>query len=398
VNLRVFVLALGTFAIGTGTFVVTGLLGGVSEDLSVSVGVAGDLVSVFAVAYAISSPILVAATGRVQRRQLLVAVLVLFALANAAAALVPTFGLLLVARVVAACCAGICTPVATAVAAEISPPEQKGRAISVAMGGLPVSWALGVPLGAVMGDYFGWRASFVLVTILAAVAAAGVGTLLPAIQASPAEGGFFSRFTVARRAAVLVALSITALGVGGGFVVLTYVRPLLEALTDLGGEGIGAMLILFGVASVVGTALGGYGADRWGYGRSVMPILVILTLSLLSFSVLSAAEDGTVLVIFGAGTALVVWSVVGFSLIPLQQYRLIDVAPEEQNEVLSLNASAIYLGQGLGAGLGSLVVGYVSLASLGWVGASCAAVALIVMTTGAYSSRRGAGKDKKASG
>jgi predicted MFS family arabinose efflux permease len=180
-------------------------------------------------------------------------------------------------------------------------------------------------------------------------------------------------------------------------VVLTYVRPLLEALTGLGGEGIGAMLILFGVASIVGTALGGYGADRWGYGRSVTPILVILTLSLLSFSLLSVAEAGSVLVVLGAGTALVVWSVVGFALIPLQQYRLIGVAPEEQNEVLSLNASAIYLGQGLGAGLGFLVLEYASLASLGWAGALCAAAALVAMTTGTRLSRRGAAENKKAS-
>jgi predicted MFS family arabinose efflux permease len=332
VNLRVFVLALGTFAIGTGTFVVTGLLSGVSEDLSVSVGTVGHLVTVFAVAYAVSSPVLVAATARVARRRLLAVALALFALANAAAAAVPTFSLLLATRVVAACCAGICTPVAGAVAAELAPPGQKGRALSVAIGGLPVAWALGVPLGAVIGDYSGWRASFVLVAVLAVVAPAGVGALLPTID-NPPPVGLLRRLVVAKRLAVIAGLLVTMLGVMAGFVVLTYVRPLLEDLTGFGGAGIGWMLLLFGVASVVGTALGGFGADRWGYRASALPILIVLAFSLLSFSLLSAGEVGSSLVVLGTGSALVVWSVVGFALIPLQQYRLIWVAPEEQDEV-----------------------------------------------------------------
>jgi predicted MFS family arabinose efflux permease len=189
---------------------------------------------------------------------------------------------------------------------------------------------------------------------------------------------------------VLVAVSITALGVGAGFVVLTYVRPLLEKLTDFGGGGIGVMLLLFGLASVAGTALGGYAADRWSYVTNVVPILVVLVISLLSFSLLSMLEAGSLFAVLGTGAALVAWSVVGFALIPLQQYRLIGVAPEEGNEVLSLNASAIYLGQGLGAGLGSAVLGHLSLAALGWAGALCAALALILLFLGIRLSSRAA--------
>ena len=388
-NPRVFVLALGTFAIGTGTFVVTGLLGAVSEDLSVSVATAGHLVTVFAVAYAVGSPVLVAATGRVARRRLLVAALVLFALANVAAAFAPTYLLLLAARVVAACGAAILTPVAGAVAAGLTEPEKEGRALSVVLGGLSVSWVVGIPAGALVADRYGWRMSFVLVAVLAVLAAVGVRALLPAVE-NPQTEGLVRRLAVVGRPAVLVAVSITALGVGAGFVVLTYVRPLLEKLTDFGGGGIGGMLLLFGLASVAGTALGGYAADRWGYVTSVVPILVVLVISLLSFSLLSVLEAGSLFAVLGTGAALVAWSVVGFALIPLQQYRLIGVAPEEGNEVLSLNASAIYLGQGLGAGLGSAVLGHLSLAALGWAGALCAALALILLLLGIRLSSRAA--------
>jgi len=144
-SLRVLVLALATFAVGTGTFIVTGLLGGVARDLSVSVGTAGHLVTVFAVAFAILSPVLVAATAHVGRRRLLVSASALFALANAAAAAAPTFSLLLLSRVTAAGLAAICTPVATATAAQLAPPEHKGWALSVTIGGISVAWVVGVP-------------------------------------------------------------------------------------------------------------------------------------------------------------------------------------------------------------------------------------------------------------
>ncbi len=382
-SLHVLVLASATFAVGTGTFIVTGLLGGVAKDLSVSVGTAGHLVTVFAIAFAVLSPVLVAATARVGRRRLLVTALGLFALANAAAALAPTFFLLLLARTAAASLAAVCMPVAVATAAQLAPPERKGRALSVAVGGISVAWVVGVPSGAVIVDHLGWRAGFALSAGLALFAAVAVGALLPRATGAPAApGGLASRLAVAGRPAVLATLLVTALAMVSGFTVLTYVRPLLEGLTGFGGEGIGSMLLLFGLAAIAGSAFGGYGADRWGYRAIVVPALVVQAFALLSFSLLTAAEAGSALVKFGAAAAMVAWGAVTFALVPLQQYRLIGVAPDEQNGVLSLNSSAVYAGQGLGAGLGSLVLGYSSPAVLGYVGAVLAALAVAALALG----------------
>ena len=380
-NLRILVLTLATFAIGTGTFVVTGLLGSVAGEFSVPVRSAGHLVTVFAVAYAVGSPILVTLTEKVPRRWLVVAALVLFALANGAAAVAPSFGLLLASRVAAAFGAAILTPVAAAVAADLAPPEKQGKALSLVIGGMTVAWVVGIPLGTLIGDEFGWRASFVLVGALAAVAAVAVATVLPDVK-NPPVAGLKSMFTLAGRAAILSVLGITALGVGAGFVVLTYIRPLLEGLTGFGGGGIGALLLVFGLASVAGNYLGGYWADRRGYRGSVGAILIVLALSLLSFSLLTAADAGSGTAVLGAVLALVAWSIAGFAIIPLQQYRLIRTAPESRNTVLSLNASAIYLGQGAGSTLGSVTLGYASVSALGWTGALCAGAALILLLVG----------------
>jgi MFS transporter, DHA1 family, inner membrane transport protein len=362
--LRILVLSLGSFAVGTGTFVVTGVLTDIAEDLSVSVASAGLLVTVFAATFAVGSPVLVGAAGNVGRRRLLVGALVLFALANVAAALAPSFSVLLGARVAAACGAAVFTPVASAVAASFAPPELRGRALSVRTMGVNIAWLVGVPLGTVVGGHYGWRTSFVLVTVLATVAALGVRTLLPAVEAS-ARGGFLSNLRVVKSGAVVAGLGLTILALMASFVVLTYVRPVLENLTHFATGGVGLMLAVFGLASIPGALLGGYVADRWGYRISMITVLAVLSVSLFSFSVLSAAQAGSVLTVVGTVAALVAWSVAAFAFLPLQQYRLIEVAPEGQNAALALNASAIQAGQGIGAGLGALALYYGSVEVLG---------------------------------
>ena len=151
------------------------------------------------------------------------------------------------------------------------------------------------------------------------------------------------------------------------------------------------MLLLFGLAAIAGNALGGYGADRWGYRRSLAVIFIVVTLSLLALSLLMPVA-GSLLAIVGAGVSLVTWSVAGWAITPFQQHRLLELAPRQGNIVLSLNASAIYLGQGVGAGFGALALGYGSLASLGWVAALYAAVGLVVLTLGR---RTGGSKSKR---
>ena len=379
-RLRLLVLALGTFAIGTGSFVFAGLLEGVANDLSVSVGTAGNLVTVFAVTYAAVSPVLVTLTGGVAPRKILVAAMAVFAVANAAAVFAPTFGLLLACRVLAACGAAVFTPTALAVAAGLAPSEERGRSISTVTGGLTVSFVIGIPLGSIIGTYSGWRMTFVMVAALGVVAMLGVRAL-PSVEAPPVVG-FRERVDAMRQPAVLAALGLTTLGLMGGFVVFTYVSPLLTEITGFGGAGVSGLLFLFGVAALIGNWLGGYGADHVGYARLMAAILSLLSLSLLGFSLL-VASSGTALAVPGTLAALALWGVAGFALNPLQQYRVAQLAPGIRNIALSLNASAIYLGQGIGAGLGALALGNGSLATLGWTGSLCAlaALALLLLTS-----------------
>jgi MFS transporter, DHA1 family, inner membrane transport protein len=157
---------------------------------------------------------------------------------------------------------------------------------------------------------------------------------------------------------------------------------LLARITGFGGAGVSGLLFLFGVAAIFGNSLGGHGADRFAYARLMTVILILLSLALLGFSVLFLFS-GSALAVPGTLAVLALWGVAGFALVPLQQYRVVQLAPRTRNVALSLNASAIYLGQGTGAGLGALALGYGSLATLGWTGSICilAALAVLLLTS-----------------
>src|SRR6202012_1087393 len=169
-----YFLALGTFAIGTEGFMIAALLPGVASDLSVTLSMAGQLVTAFTLVYALSSPILTALTGSVDRRKLLLATMSLFAVGNFVAAMASSYWALLFARVILAIAAGLYAPNAVAMAGALLPPERRGRALAIVSGGFSVAAAVGVPTGAFIGNHLGWRVTFIAVAALASIATLGL--------------------------------------------------------------------------------------------------------------------------------------------------------------------------------------------------------------------------------
>lgn len=186
-----FVLDLGAFAVGTDVFVIAGLLPAISGSLHVSVGAAGQLVSVFALAYALLSPVLAALTCRWSGRTVLLTALAVFAAGNLMTAVAPGYVLVPAARVIAAAGAAMFTPNAGATAAALAGPEHRGQAIAIVTVGLTTSLALGSPLGTAIGDAPGWRAAMWLVSALALLVAPVIALRLPDVTGgapAPAPG------------------------------------------------------------------------------------------------------------------------------------------------------------------------------------------------------------------
>ncbi len=358
---------------------IAALLPRIATDLAVSLQAAGQLVTIFALTYAVSSPFLTALTGGINRRKLLIGSMVAFTLANLVAARATGYASLAWARVLLAGAAGLYVPNAAALAGAMVPAERRGRALAIVTGGISLAVALGVPLGALIGGRFGWRMTFVGVAVLGAAALAGLLIGIPRSAGSGiAAAGLRDRLALVRQPAVFATLSITTLWAAGAYTVYTYIAPFLASVAGVGASAIGYVLFLFGAAAFSGLLLSGLATDRFGSRRVISTSLPLLAIALVSFSLsarylVPSAALGPIL------AALVLWGVAGWSFFPAQQNRLIAmVGLKGASVVLSLNASFQYLGFSIGAGLGSLVLSRGGVADLGWVGALCVAAALVL--------------------
>jgi predicted MFS family arabinose efflux permease len=379
-NAPLVLLALGTFATGTESFMIAPLLPKLATDLSVNVAVAGQLVTVFALTYAVSSPVLSALTVGIERRKLLIISMAEFTVANVVASIANNYWELFVARILLACAAGLYVPSATALAGAIVAPERRGTALAVVNGGTSAALVLGVPLGAIVGNNFGWRATFVGVAVLAVIATIGliaglrrdVGLGLPV--ASVRE-----RIVVARQTPVLLALLVTTLWATGAYTIYSYLAPYMASATGIEGSHLSIVLFMWGVAAVVGLFIGGAVSDAVGARAVMIPALLLLALAFASLSMsatfLSPAEARVPVFI-----AIIVWGVTAWGFFPAQQSHLIGVAGVKvASIVLSLNASFMYFGFSLGAALGSFTLIRSPVVGLGWVGAACEIVALVLV-------------------
>lgn len=353
---RTYLLAAGAFTVGTSGYILSGLLPAVSRELDVSLSTAGQLLTVFALSYAVAAPVLAALTGRWDRRKLLVAALLVSALGNVLSALAPNYPLLLAARVVSALGAAAYTPAATLVATVLTTPEHRGRAVATVFGGLTFSLILGVPAGSLLGGTIGYQTVFAAVGAASLIAAGMVGLGVPRV-ATPPVVGLRERLAVAADRRVMTVLAMTVLACLAAFSVFTYISPLLAATAGVHGTVISLLLFAYGVGGAIGNSLSGRLTDRFGSRRLLFVIFAVFT-AVLATLPLTATTTAT------AGVALFVWGLFTWSVNPPIQNWLIELAPAGGGLVLSLNASAIYLGVGLSGLFGGLVIDTVGITLL----------------------------------
>lgn len=351
-----YLLAAGGFAVGTSAYVTSGVLPDVAAELDVSVAAAGQLTTAFALSYALGAPLLAVLTGRWERRTLLVAALLVAAAGNLLCALAPTYPLLVGARVVGALGAAVFTPGATVVATQLNPPEHRGRAVAAVFGGITLALVVGVPAGSLLGEPLGYRGVFALVGALCLLGALAVRALLPRVDPPPAVG-LRARLAVAADSRVLAVLAVTVLNLVAVMCVYTYIAPLLDATAGVAGSGLGLLLLAYGVGALAGNAAGGRLADRFGSARPLVVVLPVFTAIMATFPL-------TATTVPGAAVALFLLGGVGWTTNAPIQSRLITLSPAGSGLLLSLNASAIYLGAGLSGVVGGLLITLVGVTAM----------------------------------
>ncbi|MER7844988.1 MFS transporter [Kitasatospora sp. NPDC096077] len=382
-NPRIYLLALGTFTVGTEGYVIAGVLPSVAHDMHTSVSLCGQLVTVFALVYALAGPPLIGLFHQVEPRRLLTGAALFFAAANALAALAPDYAVLVAARVLAALGAALFAAPAAATAAALCAPDELPRAISVTAGGNAVALTLGAPIGTVIGSALGWRASFWFVTLLAVATAVAVRTGLPAVPAggNPAAG----RLNLLHRTPIRWGLATTFGLFLAAYCVYTYLDPVAHRAAGFGSTGVAALMIVFGAGGLLaGRAVSGLIA-RHGLARVLRGALTLIAGLLTVLAALTATRTPLLAtavafpLMFTFGAA---WWSGGIS----QQTRLAGLAPAQRAQALGLHFSAQalglhfsaqFLGVAVGGGLGGLALSGVGPAAVPVVGAAVALLTVL---------------------
>ena len=392
VYLAEFALAVGGFGIGTGEFGIMGLLPDVAGDIGVSIPVAGHVISAYALGVVVGAPVIAVLAARLSRRTLLLALMTVFAIGNVASALAPDYGWLVVLRFLTGLPHGAYFGVASLVAAGMAQPNQRARAVGRVMLGLAVATLLGVPLATSFGQTLGWRAAFVAVGAIGALAILLIWRFVPA-DAADADASPFRELGALRRLQVWLTLGIGAVGSGGMFAVFSYITPTLVNVAGIREALVPFVLCVFGTGMIIGNVAGSRLADR-----ALLPTiggLLVWNATVLGLLVFTAGHAWLAVInVLLIGT--------GFAVVPGLQTRLMDVAADAQTLAASLNHSAFNIANALGAWTGGLTIaaGY-GWTSTGWVGTSFAlgglgVFAMSLLTDGTLRKRSRASAEEPA--
>ena len=362
-------LSMCNFVIGIGAFGIIGLVEPLGADMNLTAVQTGQLLTAYAVAYALLSPLLVALTGRIGRRRIMAAGLTVFALAAAISALSPDMTGLNLARILAAAGAGLFTPLSAAVAATLTPEHQRAKVLAAVFFGLTMSQVVGVPASSWIAYTFGWRWAFWMVFALALPCVWLIWTRVPAgLKFQPVT--LRDLRDVMGEGRLMLAIGFTGSFIGAQYVLFTYIAPLLSTTMGFGRDGIALILMVSGFGAVAGNIMGGFLSDRFGW-RITLTMLCLAQMCLMPlFSLLPL----TVVQLF---TLAFLWAMCGWSFMAAQQVRLIALAGHRAPVVLALNAAAIYVGAALGSGLGGVMITRFGLTSLGVTAGAAAAFALV---------------------
>lgn len=369
-NSRLLTLAIGMFAIGTDSFVVAGMLPEVAGSLGVGVGTAGQLITAYALSYALMTPVMATLTSHLPRRMVLVAGLSVFVLGNAMTALATGFWLALAGRIVAGMGGAIYAPSASATAAALVPPDARGRALAIVMAGLSGATALGAPLGTWIGSMADWRTTIWLVAMVGVLAGAGVMAALPELPGTM-KLTLRDRLAVLGDRRVVLTLSTTLLVLAGLYTVYSYVSVVFARATGGRGEILAILIAVWGVAATIGNLTAGALTDRFGSRLALNLAILLVGLDFVLLPVASADLATTVPV-------LIVWGVCGWGMVVPQQHRLIGIAPSFAPILLALNGSAVYAAVAASGVIGAFLLPVMPAHHLGYVGAALVFVGLLV--------------------
>jgi len=358
-------LTLSAFAIGTTEFVIVGLIPTIASDLVVSLPSAGLLVSLYALGVAVGAPLLTALTGKVPRKLLLLSLMVLFTAGNLLAWQAPGYESLILARIVTGLAHGVFFSIGSTIATSLVSKEKAASAIAIMFTGLTVALVTGVPLGTFIGQQFGWRETFLAVSLLGVIAFIGSLLFVPRDIQHSKPASIVQQLAVLKQPRLLLVYAMTAVGYGGTFIAFTFLAPILQEISGFGEGAVSLVLLVYGVSVAVGNIWGGKLADRRGPISALKLIFTLLAAVLLALT-FTAANPWLAL------ATVLLWGAVAFGNVPGLQVYVVRQAehytPNAVDVASGLNIAAFNLGIAGGAWLGGHIVASMGLIHTTWIG------------------------------
>lgn len=373
--LALLALTISAFAIGTTEFVIVGLVPTIAEQLAISLPSAGMLVSIYALGVAIGAPVLTALTGKLPRKQLLLALMVLFTVGNLLAWQAPGYATLVVARLLTGLAHGVFFSIGSTIATSLVPKEKAASAIAIMFGGLTVALVTGVPLGTFIGQHFGWRETFLAVSLLGVIALIASAILVPGNIPGRAPASLADQLKVLTHPRLLMIYAITALGYGGVFTAFTFLAPMMQSLAGFTPNAVSWILLGYGVAVAVGNIWGGKLADKHGAVPALKFIFAALAVLLVVFQFTASIQ-------YAALATVLVMGVFAFGNVPGLQVYVVQKAeeytPAAVDVASGLNIAAFNVGIAIGSVVGGQTVEHYGLAQTPWIGALIVVGALLL--------------------
>lgn len=374
--LALLALTISAFAIGTTEFVIVGLVPTIADQLSVSLPSAGLLVSIYALGVAIGAPVLTALTGRMPRKQLLLGLMVLFTAGNLLAWQAPGYGTLVLARLLTGLAHGVFFSIGSTIATSLVPKEKAASAIAIMFGGLTVALVTGVPLGTFIGQHFGWRETFLAVSLLGVIALISSWILVPSNIPQRATATLREQLQVLTHPRLLMIYAITALGYGGVFTAFTFLAPMMQNLAGFTPSAVSWILLGYGVSVAIGNIWGGKLADKHGAVPALKIIFAALVVLLLVFQFTASLQ-------YAALATVLVMGIFAFGNVPGLQVYVVQKAelytPSAVDVASGLNIAAFNVGIALGSIIGGQTVEHYGLAQTPWIGAVIVMLAFLLI-------------------
>lgn len=358
--------------IGTVEFLVSGIIAFIAQDLHISIAIAGQLVSTYAFAYAIGTPILIAWTKKVKRKKLLISALFSFAIGNLLTFLDNSFVLLIIARLLLGVSGGVFTVVAMGMGTKLVPFNQRGNAIGIISMGFTSALVLGVPLGTILSKYLSWKYSFLFIGAFTLVTALFLSLTVPELENDQKEyTPFWKQFTILQHKSVWIAFIVSFSMVAGYSIFFTFISPYLHSSANLSTDQISFIFLLAGIASMLGSRIGGYATDRWSTQKTLIYGLLLHALALLTMPLSATSFIGSLITVM-------IWMIAVNGSIPTQITYLTMIAPKSSEFIIGINISVFQLGAASGSAIGGVFVRYFSLGSISWIAGILVLIGLFV--------------------